>query len=300
MELLVVIAIIGVLVALLLPAVQAARESARRSECANNLRQMAIALHSCEATHKKIPQAAGFFPGSGTLVKAGANYEPAPKDRSTKSPANFSTVHYFLLPYVEQTAKFMQFKGWTQDSQWNNKHAAGPETYLCPSDPSDDNGDGTINIALINWDLGVANYVANVQAFGHSWPGQPTPESKRRIPASFPDGTSNTLVFTERYAVCPTPEGGRNAWLGTIAGVTYDPFMAINNNAVPPQPTLVLPQDAPALSQCNPTRVQSGHVGIIQVALADGSVRGANVNLSFETWKSLILPDDGDTLANDW
>ena len=75
-ELLVVIAILGVLVSLLLPAVQQAREAARRMSCASNLRQLGLALHNYESTHRN-------FPGSGV------------------NPNQYS-VHTYLLPYLEQ------------------------------------------------------------------------------------------------------------------------------------------------------------------------------------------------------
>src|SRR5436190_18996646 len=80
-ELLVVIAIIGVLVALLLPAVQAAREAARRTTCSNKIRQLALATHTINDTFRALPPLAGNFPTRST-------------DRGS--------IFYFLLPYIEQ------------------------------------------------------------------------------------------------------------------------------------------------------------------------------------------------------
>src|SRR5579871_2560235 len=86
-ELLVVIAIVAVLVGLLLPAVQKVREAAARAQDANNLKQLALALHSCNDVYHKLPPVYNNFP-----TTAGGNGPPAGK----------GTLQYFLLPYLEQ------------------------------------------------------------------------------------------------------------------------------------------------------------------------------------------------------
>src|SRR5262245_48190919 len=91
-ELLVVIAIIAILIGLLLPAVQKVREAANRLASANNLKQIGIAIHACHDTHGKCPTSTGCFPntGNGTVWELDS------------VPSRFGTIHYFLLPYLEQ------------------------------------------------------------------------------------------------------------------------------------------------------------------------------------------------------
>ena len=343
-ELLVVIAIIGVLVALLLPAVQAAREASRRAKCANNLRQAGLALNNIESSHRKLPQAAGYWPlESGPLSYAGKPgwYVPVPIGQvqtQTKAPsvlkaappATFSTALYFLLPYLEQNALYMDpywKEGTTQSLQFGKK-AAAPASLLCPSDPS---SDFTGLILADDSPLGVANYAINIQALGHicltlGWPPSTSlfpqygSDRKRRIPKDFSDGTGSTIVFSERYVVCPTEDStyGRNAWLGTVLnGIDntppsnkYDPYFGITSMRGPEEIWgtgkfwILLPQDAPGIStgpgSCDALYLQSGHPGIILTCMMDASVRPLSVDVSPLTWKYLQVANDGEIIPNDY
>lgn len=113
-ELLVVIAIIGMLVALLLPAVQAAREAARRMQCSNNLKQIGLAFHNYHDTYNQIP------PGRIYTF----NYGPA------------ISWHARILPYMEQSPLYDQID-WYKYSQLTNRQSVSNKvvpSYLCPSD----------------------------------------------------------------------------------------------------------------------------------------------------------------------
>lgn len=294
-ELLVVITIIGILIALLLPAVQAAREASRRMQCSNNLKQIGIAMHNCLSAYGYFPQAAGYFPGEGVCHTTGWT---SPSDKSTVAPANISTIHYFLLPYMEQETLYMQRKGCTQDDIFLSQNSYGlpPPAYICPSDSSAGQ-DGKVTLSD-GRQFGAGNYPANIQALGHWWSNQPNYKSKPTI-ADFRDGTSNTIVFCERYAVCPTADTGRMAWLGTVPYMQYNPFFAANDNSTG-QPVISTPQDAPDLDDCNPYTTQSAHPSSMNVLLCDGSVRGILPLISRTTWTNAIMPNDGQTLGTDW
>jgi prepilin-type N-terminal cleavage/methylation domain-containing protein len=117
-ELLVVIAIIGILVALLLPAIQTAREAARRSQCQNNVRQLGLASHNYESTYKRFPSLGPFAPPNGGTVAW--------------------SIHSYILSFVEEDniTKIINYK----DIYDNQPQVTGQKiaTFLCPSDVNKD------------------------------------------------------------------------------------------------------------------------------------------------------------------
>jgi prepilin-type N-terminal cleavage/methylation domain-containing protein len=207
-ELLVVIAIIAVLIGLLLPAVQKVREAAARAQSQNNLKQIGIAIHACHDAYGKLPTTRGCFPqaGEGTVWELDS------------VPSRHGTLHYFLLPYLEQENLYKAPQispndgnggGGTQSWRTKGNGLNGViKTFWAPNDPS---VDGTAEAWNNNGGErgGAASYHSNWHAFQGGWGEDWQVGGKARIPGTFPDGTSNTIGFLERYAICGNGSKGK-------------------------------------------------------------------------------------------
>jgi prepilin-type N-terminal cleavage/methylation domain-containing protein len=297
-ELLVVIAIMAVLVALLLPAVQKVREAANRSQCGNNLRQVALASHFCNDSYGKLPPMFGTF---GILVGEWRVWVPPTVPPAPVKPGYWdgstvsgSSVLAHLLPFLEQENLHRQAAAWSQQylpsptnpPTWgdNNDTFRGVviPSYACPSDPS---APGT------PWAVG--NYAANYQIFSmysaDGWQGAAS------LPKSIPDGLSNTILFAERYYGCGA-DGG-SYWAGgnyNIAGMAMFAYTITGPDA------LFQTAPNPWQTACNPDLAQTPHPGGMLVALADGSVRALSPSMSADTWWAACTPGGGEVLDQDW
>jgi prepilin-type N-terminal cleavage/methylation domain-containing protein/prepilin-type processing-associated H-X9-DG protein len=181
-ELLVVIAIIGVLIALLLPAVQAAREATRRTQCVNNLKQIGLAFHMYLNVHGVLPSnPTPFLPYHG-------NYSQS------------WSAHVMILPYLEQTTVYNALNL----NLWSGMHAQDTaantsiSSFLCPSDPVVPpyayGGAGTV------YSGPGCNYRGNMGTWGYRYldnTGSMYYDSSVRL-SGFSDGTSQTALFGER------------------------------------------------------------------------------------------------------
>jgi hypothetical protein len=288
-------------VSLLLPAVQAARDSARRTQSKNNLKQLALAVHTCHDIHKITPP------------MYGANPE-------FTDSAPLGTVFFHLLPYVEQI----------------NLHELGPdvsrsqplEVLFAPADPSYRDGRYNLTTSVPPWAdatnavWGLSSYSANWQFFG----------DKGAKFADIGDGLSNTIMFNEKYAVSSRPVGdplsGANLWgygvyppsrpwdysvtlpTDSLYVTAYWARSGFVNRGGPvptawtgPEPwrcrCMLRPEFGVPPTNAHPLKSQSLSAAVIHMAMADGSVRSATSSVSDPAWSAGETPFNGEVLRPD-
>jgi prepilin-type processing-associated H-X9-DG protein len=315
---LVVIAIIGVLVALLLPAIQAAREAARASQCRNNLRQIGVALNDFESAKTHFPSG-----GQGTL--------PGTLQTSYDLQSSLTSI----LPFMEyrEVSDLMNLKFAYNDNRWPGNQLAAKShvpTFLCPSNglaADDPQGYGqTDYVPTVHTDIDPSTGVQNdpTRMDGALALG-PT-----RV-ARITDGTSRTVAFVEdspeNYetlfpfiasaspdpvimagfdADSPTPSGNRamNRWAepDNAAGISGPQNAtpgnlrgAVNNNSTPPGG----PPDCPwNVSNCGPNgEIFSFHSGGANVLLCDGSVQLLQEQIDPRVVRKLVTRSEGVALS---
>ena len=310
-ELLVVIAIIGVLVALLLPAVQAARESARRSKCVNNLKQISLAVHNYENSHRTFPIGA---------------YDCC-----------YGTWLLSLLPYIEQGSLYQLYQRPGAMEGFGGANGADvrygtavnlPVTrtqitsYTCPSDTK------SANLGIIN---GVTfhNYVANygntvrgrLNSQGETYGGAPfiLVINPVKVPgfvtdgkhpqfvkfADVTDGLSTTLAFSETVQGKGGDLRGFGWWGG---GSHFEAFLTPNS----PLPDRTEQSCTPSV-RLNPpcaNRVvgdpnleetiaaRSRHPTGVHASMCDGSTRFVSNNIGQATWRGLGTAAGGDPVGD--
>ena len=266
-ELLVVIAIIGVLVALLLPAVQAAREAARRMSCSNRMRQIGLAIHNYDLTYQRLPTG-----GQGT-------------DAALATTFDLHSLFTVILPYLEQGNTYQQFDlRFAYNGSAQNVTAARQviATYICPTKawrnlPADLQGFGCTDYAATYYtDLdpitGQANKVLRAE-------GALVTGGSRL--AEVVDGTSNTIFVAEdcgrdermwanHVYVDPFDGQKRRLWRWAEPDNAMGISKLINNSKTPNGGPASCPWNS---NNCGPNdEIFSFHPGGANVLLGDGSV----------------------------
>jgi prepilin-type N-terminal cleavage/methylation domain-containing protein len=328
-ELLVVMAIVGILIALLLPAVQSAREAARRTQCKNNLKQLALAVQNYESL-------VGAYPPSTCL-----NHTTM---ETASSEAGSWSALARILPLIEEgnlyqmidlTRSYHDAANTLPDGTFiRTKRIA---TFMCPSEVNDVprlNDDGTRRFYPSNYAFNMGVWFVFDAGTGEGGAGAMFPNS-RLTPAAFTDGMSNTLCLAEvkgftpycreapnAPAVAPT-QAAEVAALMPAGRISLGPDLQNRRGhtewvdgrhyhtgfttALTPNSPVLVPIDGFTADADYDGRVSEGerrvyaavtarsfHTGLVHVALMDGSVRSISENIDIRTWRALSTRNGGE------
>ena len=330
-ELLVVIAIIAILIGLLVPAVQKVREAAARSQCQNNLKQLALGAHNHHDAYKRLPPGTRSYTGGSPGLNQAGVPNTGGGISGTTSWWDDHSWQFFVLPYIEQAQVYnLYIKTVTLSNSLNmTVRQSMVPLFACPSDIGLQQNEWPSN----TWCRVRSNYVAN---WGNTNYGQQTKNGVLFRGAPFTmvvgvkltdigDGTSNTLMFSENLVVGPLP----NAWGGPVSDVmiaasggAFEAFYPPNLKGCDDVPRLYPPAGATngrpgaggvpdaqctvtctaASSACHEAAsyaVRSRHTGGVNVSMCDGSVRFYADSIDINVWRALSTARGGEANTSD-
>ncbi len=305
-ELLVVIAIIGILIALLLPAVQAAREAARRAQCLNNIKQITLGMHTYHDSRKAFPFGAIRGPGS---------VDPSRGDASSGRWFDDCTWLSQIGPQIEQQPWYSSFNFKLTVSNPANDTARRTkiDTFACPSDGLAEN-----EFYSTTWARVRTNYVVNWGNTGYSQKDQSSTWKFLGAPFTFAksvkighisDGTSRTLMLSETLTPKgPDWEGPLGETIIATGGQSFDSYVT-PNSVVPDQVNRKCPADPRFSNQClvvadittdipltHHCAARSKHPGGVNAGMCDGSGQFFTENIDLAVWRALTTSQGGETV----